>query len=274
MEIVMRLQVEGFHHWPGAAEFSPEVTFLADNHRHIFHIEARKKVQHDERDLEIILTKREIEKHISNTYDRPAQFGPLSCEAIARSLTERFDLSGCSVLEDGENGAIYTPVRRISFIIGKLCSGKSTMCDSLFEKGWDVLSASSIAKRLSGYDTRAGLSTTKDLEEAIAKELVRAIASNRNNVVIDGVRQLGIIKAIEKYFDHIADIDFIYLDVDDQERLRRFNERADVKDDLTLVEGDEKDLGLGLAEVLEYIEIHPKTTRLETTYRQVLTEED
>ena len=58
--VIVKLQVEGLHCWPDAAEIFPEVGFLSDSHRHIFHIICKKRVDHDDRDVEFIIFKRDI----------------------------------------------------------------------------------------------------------------------------------------------------------------------------------------------------------------------
>ena len=107
--VIVKLQVEGLHHWPDAAKVFPEVGFLADIHRHIFHITCKKKVNHDDRDVEFIMFKRDVEDYLHQLYwdneSRCMLFGPMSCEMIARTLYEHFDLEYCSVFEDNENGA-------------------------------------------------------------------------------------------------------------------------------------------------------------------------
>lgn len=107
-EIVVRLSVEGFHHWPEAKELLPEAGFLSDRHRHMFFIEVKKVVSHDDRDIEIILFKRAIIKHLQEAYGFPCEFGRMSCEEIAREILEAFACSSVSVLEDNENGAVIT----------------------------------------------------------------------------------------------------------------------------------------------------------------------
>jgi hypothetical protein len=108
--ISVKLQIEGLHNWPEARAHFPEVGFLAEMHRHIFHIKAVKLVSHDDRDVEIILFKREIIDYIDrNCFSLKTNcidFGPRSCEMIAKDLVEAFDLESCEVLEDNENGAI------------------------------------------------------------------------------------------------------------------------------------------------------------------------
>lgn len=116
--IIIKFQIEGFHNFPAARELFPEVGFLADRHRHIFHFECKKKVNHDDRDVEFILFKRLVMDYLIDSYGdirhieehtlpfyRHCEFGSMSCEMIARDLLEHFDLEFCSVSEDGENGA-------------------------------------------------------------------------------------------------------------------------------------------------------------------------
>lgn len=103
--IVINLAVEGFHNWPEAREVFPEVGFLSDRHRHMFTIKAVKAVTHTDRDVEIIMFKREMEAYIESKYGRPAEFGRCSCEDLCQELLTQFDLAEVEVLEDGENGA-------------------------------------------------------------------------------------------------------------------------------------------------------------------------
>lgn len=104
--VIVRVVVEGFHRFPGAElVFGNEVNFLSNRHRHLFYIIAEKKVFHDNRDVEFILFKRDLQQYINSKYGQPAEFGNMSCEAIARDMMESFHLESCVVLEDNENGA-------------------------------------------------------------------------------------------------------------------------------------------------------------------------
>ena len=107
--VIVKLQVEGLHNWPDAAKVFPEVSFLSDLHRHMFHITCKKKVNHDDRDVEFIMFKRDVEEYLNQEYwdseTRCLLFGSKSCEMIARELYEKFELMYCSVFEDNENGA-------------------------------------------------------------------------------------------------------------------------------------------------------------------------
>jgi hypothetical protein len=80
-----------------------EVSFLKDKHRHIFHIKIKKQVTHNDRELEIILFKRNILEYLNSTFKN--DFGEMSCEDIAENLINKFNLKSCEVLEDNENGA-------------------------------------------------------------------------------------------------------------------------------------------------------------------------
>ncbi len=101
-EIVVRLRYEGFHCWPNASE---ESQFLRERHRHIFHIECWKEVSEDDREIEFISFKYQIESHLESFHH---EFDYWSCETIAAHLISQFELSRCGVFEDGENGAFLT----------------------------------------------------------------------------------------------------------------------------------------------------------------------
>lgn len=107
-KIVVRLQIEGLHCWPAAKDIFPEVAYLSDPHRHVFYIECKKEVFHDDRDVEFIMFKHEIQKYFSKYYKSKigmCDFGSMSCEMIAKELLTTFDCSFVSVFEDNENGA-------------------------------------------------------------------------------------------------------------------------------------------------------------------------
>lgn len=105
--VVVKVQVEGMHRWE-ACPFE-EVKFLRNPHRHIFHITCKKAVEHNDRDIEIILLKRAVQNYLTTTrFDSGIgclNFGNSSCEDIAEVLINEFNLTACQVLEDGENGA-------------------------------------------------------------------------------------------------------------------------------------------------------------------------
>jgi len=108
--VIVTLQVEAFHCWPEAKDILPEVAFLSDRHRHIFYFKAYKDVEHNDRDVEIILLKRKMMTHLHNKYGVPCEFGRQSCEDLAEEMCREFQLTACEILEDNENGAVVQVV--------------------------------------------------------------------------------------------------------------------------------------------------------------------
>ena len=66
-------------------------------------------MSHDDRDIEIIMLKRNILEYLNKRYWTENAnclfFDSMSCEMIAAELVKYFALDYCEVLEDGENGA-------------------------------------------------------------------------------------------------------------------------------------------------------------------------
>lgn len=105
MEIITVCRVIGFHCWESAP---PHFKYLSDRHRHEFDIWVLKRVDHNDRDVEINQLRYVIEEWLHKEYGDPCEFGGMSCEDIAETTAKRFNLSRCVVLEDGLAGAIYT----------------------------------------------------------------------------------------------------------------------------------------------------------------------
>lgn len=107
--VIIRLQVDGEHNFPAAKKLFPEVAFLSDPHRHMFHIEAKREVFHDDRDVEFIMFKRDIQDYLKQRYYKPEKrthvFGPMSCEMICKDIMNQFQCKSVQVWEDLENGA-------------------------------------------------------------------------------------------------------------------------------------------------------------------------
>lgn len=107
--VIAKLELEGLHNWPDAKTVFPEVAFLSDMHRHKWYITAKKQVFHDDRDVEFIMFKRDIEEYLMTNYwsidQRTHLFGAKSCEMLAKELLLHFDCEYVSVFEDNENGA-------------------------------------------------------------------------------------------------------------------------------------------------------------------------
>lgn len=114
MYVYCTTRFEAFHAWPDAATYDDEVAFLADRHRHEFCVRLDVAVTHDDRDIEFILLKRELEAFIdAELVDPTTRDIDRSCEQIATEIAthfhNRFDAPvRVDVSEDGENGAIVT----------------------------------------------------------------------------------------------------------------------------------------------------------------------
>ena len=113
VQVITDQDVVGFHNWPDAPE---KVGFLAEYHRHIFRIRTGIDVGHDEREEEIFLVEARIANYLEGAYDNVSglglDFGPSSCETIARGILEHFiagpyaiNMKWVEVLEDGRGGA-------------------------------------------------------------------------------------------------------------------------------------------------------------------------
>ncbi len=106
--IIVRFALEGIHRWTDAAAMEPDVAFLQFPHRHMFHFEVRKVVEHDDRDIEIILFKRAIMEYLIEKYGSPCDFDTKSCEMLAQEVADKFECLSVQCLEDDENGALIT----------------------------------------------------------------------------------------------------------------------------------------------------------------------
>lgn len=115
--IFVRTTFRAMHCWGDAL---PAVGFLKHLHRHVFHVEARLSVTHDDRDHEFFMVQSRLDGIItslmqqresrSDKHSRPQHYA-WSCERWAALIFERLTLGYRGVLsvavsEDGENGAL------------------------------------------------------------------------------------------------------------------------------------------------------------------------
>ncbi|MFE9254269.1 hypothetical protein [Streptomyces sp. NPDC006879] len=97
-------RLPGFHRWP---EAPPERDFLASRHRHLFRVRVDVLVAHDERDLEFF----DVADLIREWWGPGEhEFGPASCEAMARGLGQwligrGLPVAETSVAADDEGGS-------------------------------------------------------------------------------------------------------------------------------------------------------------------------
>ena len=120
-QIFVTFQKEGIHQYPGAPA---GVEYLQYPHRHIFHFEVSIDVFHNDREIEFILFKNELE----NLYtESTLELDYKSCEMMADELSEyiydKYPRRNfvITVSEDGENGAICTyPADDNNMIVGEV----------------------------------------------------------------------------------------------------------------------------------------------------------
>jgi|TARA_R110002110_G_scaffold246703_4_gene463137 hypothetical protein len=105
-KIFVTWQKEGIHKYPNAPE---GVEFLQHPHRHMFHFRVEIDVFHNDREIEFILFKRELE---SLYQDGILELDYKSCEMMSDDLADYIYENYShrdfviTVSEDGENGAI------------------------------------------------------------------------------------------------------------------------------------------------------------------------
>jgi hypothetical protein len=110
--VQVTFEKEGIHCYPAALTDPKlkDVSFLGHPHRHMFKFTVRLQVFHNERDVEFILLKRELQGLFKE--DEPMQWEGMSCESLAEDILEYIKASygfrDCEieVSEDGENAAI------------------------------------------------------------------------------------------------------------------------------------------------------------------------
>jgi hypothetical protein len=111
--IRVRTEFEGFHCYPEASKIDPRIKFLEDVHRHIFKVEVKISVTHDDRELEFFLVKWDL-----NEFIKGGDMNRKSCEMMATDILYHLLFKygddryyEITVSEDGESDGIveYIP---------------------------------------------------------------------------------------------------------------------------------------------------------------------
>lgn len=144
---------------------------------------------------------------------------------------------------------VLTP-KQIILVCGNLCSGKGHYCKTKYPD-YHAISVSGIVKSLTQSSERSELTKTAYLDKRILECLGDQIQPF-DKVIIDGIRQMTIIKGLEqKYGDQIKDI--VWLEVPIDTLKTRFENRAAKKDDLPFEKALQADRDLGVSDVETYI---------------------
>lgn len=153
---------------------------------------------------------------------------------------------------------------KVVFLFGEICSGKSTYD---FGNHTVKLTVSNMVKRLMQSEDREVLQNSKHLDNQIADMIVEDIwhyqtfvfediHSTPEYFVIDGIRQYSILNQIEQWIPtKLPNIqtEYLWLEVDREERKRRFEARKDPKDNLSFEEAEKRDNLLGLSELFSIL---------------------
>ncbi len=153
---------------------------------------------------------------------------------------------------------------KIVFLFGEICSGKSTYdCGEHSIK----LTVSNVVKRLMQSEDREVLQNSKHLDTKIADEIAEDIWQYMSFgagyidgapecYIVDGIRQYSILQQLEQYLQNQLPnipIEYKWLEVDREERKRRFEARKDPKDTLTFEEAEKRDNELGLSDLFRIL---------------------
>lgn len=93
----------GFHRWPDAPD---SVGYLRSLHRHEFHVKVSVIITHDNRHVEFITLKQDVDNFLEVTDFPEASSCEMMCDRIAEHLDSLgYNVNEVEVSEDGENGA-------------------------------------------------------------------------------------------------------------------------------------------------------------------------
>lgn len=141
--------------------------------------------------------------------------------------------------------------RSIVLVCGNLCSGKGHFCETKYPD-YTRIGISDIVRELSKAKDRQEMSKTGFLDMMIVAKLIPMI-SQHDKVIVDGIRQLSILHALENHFgQQIKDV--IWLEVPHETLRARYEQRASAKDKaFTFDQALKSDQDLGIGDVEDYI---------------------
>jgi len=153
---------------------------------------------------------------------------------------------------------------KVLFLFGEICSGKST-----YEpEGKSVrITVSNVVKKLMKSEDREVLQKTRHMDTMIANELANDLwnynafvfeskETTPDYIIIDGIRQGTILTVLESYIQRSHPnwrVEYKWLEVDREERKRRFDARNDHKDTLSFDEAEKRDNLLGLSNLFSML---------------------
>jgi hypothetical protein len=146
---------------------------------------------------------------------------------------------------------------KIVFLFGEICSGKSTYD---FGEQSMRITVSNIVKKLMQSEDREVLQKSKHLDNVIADEIIEEVDnifgyvySSPQTIIIDGIRQYSIVEQVQQWLPDNVEVEYKWLEVDREERKRRFEARKDPKDTSTFEEAEKRDNELGLSDLFRIL---------------------
>ena len=100
--IIVTTSFSAIHAWPDCPY--PEMAYLKNPHRHVFHLTLKKEVKHHDREVEFIRLKNQVNEWTRYVWEQ-TDIGSKSCEMIAKEFLHKFEMDHVRVTEDNENGA-------------------------------------------------------------------------------------------------------------------------------------------------------------------------
>jgi hypothetical protein len=153
---------------------------------------------------------------------------------------------------------------KVLFLFGEICSGKTT-----YEpEGKSIrITVSNVVKKLMQSEDREVLQKSRHMDTMIANELANDLwhydtfifeskDTTPDYLIIDGIRQGTILTVLESYIERSHPrwgIEYKWLEVDREERRRRFDARKDPKDTLSFDEAEKRDNELGLSNLFRIL---------------------
>jgi len=146
---------------------------------------------------------------------------------------------------------------RVLFLFGEICSGKSTFD---VEQESKRITVSNVVRRLMQSEDREVLQKSKHLDTTIADEIIEEVDNifgyvypSPQTIIIDGIRQYSIVEQVQQWLPDNVEVEYKWLEVDREERKRRFEARKDPKDNLSFEEAEKRDNELGLSELFSIL---------------------
>lgn len=144
-------------------------------------------------------------------------------------------------------------------ISGPLCSGKNYYSEKINIDS-TIIDIGDIVREITYSETRT---FDRSLDSLIIEKLERELKNSLfhgESVIVVGIRQISIIKAVERLANKGENVTHFLLDVDVDVRKKRYVERNAAKDTyLTFEVADQKDNELGLAALIEYLKKQKNT---------------